>query len=107
MWLTNNSPFSPVFAIVLFALVAVAAAQQYDNGNGQPGCQTDEEMNVRDWRNNWDPVHFWRCETRNVAATRVRCEVEVGFPSGFMTGLGCVDWAVWDWVQPVNPPSRP
>lgn len=92
---------STVIAIVLFALFALVAA----NGNGQPGCQTDEEMNTRDWRNNWDPTRFWRCENRNVNAAVVRCEDIMGFPSGFMSGRGCVDWEDWVWVQPVNPPS--
>lgn len=101
----TKSPFLPVIAIVLFALFAVVAAGGLYHGNGRPGCQTDEEMNTRDWRNTWDPVAFWRCQTRNVDAVRIRCEEEHERPMGFMTGRGCVEWSAWDWVEPVAPPS--
>ena len=76
------------------------------NGNGRPGCQTTEEMTVRDWRNNWDPTAFWRCEVQGQAATHMRCEEVHGTQLGFMSGRGCVPWDQWVWEPTSNPPSN-
>lgn len=78
------------------------------NGNGQPGCRTQEEITTRDWRNNWDPTRFWRCTNLDEAAVAVTCEQETGQVGGFMTSVGgCVSWDDWVWEPTANPPSSP
>lgn len=60
----------------------------------------------RDWRNNWDPTRFWRCDTLNGIARTVRCAEEVGQDWGWLEAAGtCVPWGSWRWTFPSETPS--
>jgi hypothetical protein len=73
---------------------------EYNHGNGRPLC-IQEEMNRR-WRNNWDNTRYWKCETLNMPAIQVICEVNTLF---FEIAQECVDIPIWEWTPPCNPPS--
>uniref|UniRef100_A0A7G3AGB6 Putative conserved secreted protein n=1 Tax=Lutzomyia longipalpis TaxID=7200 RepID=A0A7G3AGB6_LUTLO len=95
---------------LLCALVAFAVAQdENDHTNGQPGCQTQEEVTRRYWRNNWDPTRFWVCDTLNQPAHAVTCEEHTGEVSlaWLDSAQACVSWSQWEWTPPRAPPSRP
>lgn len=92
-------------AIILIALL-VAAVSANIHGNGRPGCQTQEELTVRDWRNLWDPTRFWRCETINVPAVVVRCEDVAGVSHLWSEAVrACVHESQWVWTPNSLPPS--
>ncbi|XP_017845391.1 uncharacterized protein LOC108601926 [Drosophila busckii] len=85
-----------------FVILAASMANAYD-GDGQPGCKTQEELDIGVFRDNWDPSSYWKCETMDEPATKVRCPTE----SGFMDSLkDCVNWEEWQWEKPVAPPSE-
>ncbi|CAD7082263.1 unnamed protein product [Hermetia illucens] len=75
---------------------------EYDHGDGQPGCKTEEELG-RLWRNNWDPTAYWQCEEANQPAKLVRCP-GLAFSQNEQE---CVDWSSWEWTPPCDPPSKP
>ncbi|XP_055703423.1 uncharacterized protein LOC129801949 [Phlebotomus papatasi] len=102
-----------VAALLLCALVVLAVAVDdeslRDHTNGQPGCRTQEELDRRFWRNNFDPTRFWECTTLNQAASAVTCEEHTGQVglAWFDERQECVDWSEWQHTMPVAPPSRP
>lgn len=92
---------SPVLVIVL-ALIALTSAQNFPDGNGQPGCKTQNEVDLRDWRNFWDPTRFWRCDTLGVNAVEVTCYEATGnwgyaFDEKTRT---CILYQDWKWTFP-------
>ncbi|KAH8359118.1 hypothetical protein KR093_004463 [Drosophila rubida] len=86
--------------IVLLAVCCLASA--YD-GDGQPGCKTQEELDIGIFRDNWDSTSFWKCKELNEPATKVRCPDETGFMDSLKN---CVSWDEWQWEKPVAPPSE-
>lgn len=101
-------PFASLAAIVLFAVLAVVAANAVYNGDGRPGCQTAEELAPNAfWRHSWDQSAFWKCETQGVNAVYGRCEeLTEGRFTAFSPQLReCIDQADWVWEAPVAPLS--
>lgn len=98
---------SYLFSVLLILLAVIAVALAFSDGNGQPGCQFDEELLVKDYRNNWDPTRFWRCETLNVNAVAVTCHEVVG-EWGYLfdqTTRTCIPSAQWVWTDFIAPLS--
>lgn len=103
------NPFRPSVAVVLFAVLAVVAANAVYNGDGQPGCQTPEELSPNPlWRNNWDQTAYWRCETLGVNAVAERCDNVWGVARQAFHPIRreCVAQEEWEWAAPVAPPSE-
>ncbi|XP_055906015.1 uncharacterized protein LOC129941418 [Eupeodes corollae] len=73
-------------------------------GNGQPGCKTDSEMTVKNFRNLWDPTLYWVCEQKGYPASSSKCPDMTAWDDA---SKKCVDWDDWGWLDPVEPPSSP
>ncbi|KAH8312825.1 hypothetical protein KR044_013100 [Drosophila immigrans] len=88
------------FGLVLLAVCCLTNAY---NGDGQPGCKTQEELDIGLFRDNWDATSFWKCNELNEPASKVRCPDEMGFMDSLKD---CVVWDDWKWEKPVAPPSE-
>lgn len=86
--------------LVLLAICNLASA--YD-GDGQPGCKSQEELDIAVFRDNWDATSYWKCETLNEPALKVRCPSEMGFMDSLKD---CVNWEDWKWEKPAPPLSE-
>lgn len=105
-----RKPLIPVFYHqVIIALMVIAAVAHATHFDGQPGCKTQKEVDQRNWRNNWDPTCFWRCESLNADSKRVTCSEETGL-EGYLfdsTTNTCVSAENWNWSEARAPPSEP
>ena len=70
--------------------------------NGQPGCQTDEEILKTNWRNNFDSSVYWVCERKNVTAVQATCDQEQLF---YPPKRNCVPFNEWQHLPLEDPPS--
>lgn len=98
-----------LYLLVIIVLMVIAAVAQSKNYDGQPGCKTQEEVDQRDWRNNWDPTRFWRCEKLNEDSKAVTCSQDIGL-EGYLfdsTVNKCVTAESWNWADTRAPPSEP
>ncbi|EDV92619.1 uncharacterized protein LOC6563637 [Drosophila grimshawi] len=89
-------------AICLVLLAATSLANAYE-GDGQPACRSQEELDVAIYRDSWDPTAFWKCESLNEPASKLRCPAEMGFLDSVKE---CVPWEEWSWEKPKAPPSE-
>jgi hypothetical protein len=93
--------FSGIFALIAICIGSIAAQEcEYNHGNGRPACVAADMGRL--WRNNWDPTRYWVCSTENTPAESVSCETGTGF---YEPSQGCIDWNVWQWTFPCDPPS--
>ncbi|XP_068157047.1 uncharacterized protein [Drosophila tropicalis] len=83
-------------------VVACNLVHAYDK-DGQPGCKTQEELDIGVFRDNWDPTSYWKCEVLNEAATRIKCPSEMGYLDSVKE---CVNWESWNWEEPAEPISE-
>ncbi|KAH8313585.1 hypothetical protein KR067_008391 [Drosophila pandora] len=72
-------------------------------GDGQPGCKTQAELEIQVFRNNWDATSYWKCEALNEPATELKCPADTGFVDSLKN---CVSWEEWEWEAPVAPLSE-
>lgn len=71
----------------------------YNHGNGRPGCRTSHEF-TRKWRNNWDPLRYWKCT--EFGAVSYVCPIETMYQD---LKQCCVRWNHWVWTPPFDPPT--
>ncbi|XP_018785622.1 PREDICTED: uncharacterized protein LOC108966924 [Bactrocera latifrons] len=90
--------FYNVPLMLLLVLTAPAAFAML--GNGQPNCTTQEEIDIRIFRNNWDPTSYWICEELNEPAILGRCPEQMAYLDSVKD---CVSWDDWQWEQPADP----
>lgn len=106
-----SSSFLPI-SVALFVFAAVIVLAAADNGDGRPGCKTDEELAPNPkWRHNFDPSAFWLCQELGVAAERVQCEtvMEEGSEKRAFNVVTreCDTWENWTWSETSAPLSSP
>ncbi|XP_053954542.1 uncharacterized protein LOC128860809 [Anastrepha ludens] len=85
--------------LLLVVLLVATATALLISGNGRPSCTTQEEINIRIFRNNWDPTSYWKCEELNAAPVLERCPEQMAYLDGVKN---CVDWAEWHWEEPTD-----
>lgn len=90
-------------SLCVLLVVSCGLARAY-NGNGQPGCKTQAELEIGVFRNDWDPTAYWKCESLNKAGSEVRCPTDTAFMDSLKN---CVSWDEWEWETPVAPLSEP
>ncbi|XP_055851714.1 uncharacterized protein LOC129915988 [Episyrphus balteatus] len=90
--------------IAVAFLMTIGVSMAVILGNGQPGCKTATELVVKNYRNLWDPTSYWVCEEKNVAASSKKCPDMTAWDD---SEKKCVDWELWAWLDPVEPPSNP
>jgi len=88
---------------ICVVLLAACCLTNAYHGDGQPGCKTQEELDIGVYRDNWDPTSYWKCENLNEPASKVRCPDEMGFMDSLKD---CVVWEEWKWEKPIAPPSE-
>lgn len=88
---------------ICLVLLATCTLADVYNGDGQPGCKTQEELDIGVFRDNWDPTAYWKCEILNEPASKLRCPSETGFIESLKD---CVSWEDWKWEKPVPPLSE-
>ncbi|XP_030370600.1 uncharacterized protein LOC115621176 [Scaptodrosophila lebanonensis] len=93
----------PQVVICISFVVALGALTSAYNGDGQPGCRTQEEVDIGIFRDNWDATSYWKCEKLNEPASRWRCPSETGFMDSLKD---CVNWDEWKWEKPAAPLSE-
>jgi len=89
---------------LIFGLFFFYEANASYDGDGRPGCKTEEEMNIKVFRNTWDSTRYWVCENMNEPAVQVTCPPETGF---MQSRKDCVSWEEWQWEEIVPPISEP
>lgn len=65
--------------------------------DGEPPCDTEQQVSTTFFRNYFDPTAYWVCVALNVEAIPQRC------PDGsaFLDSLkSCVQWDDWFWEVP-------
>ncbi|XP_075149028.1 uncharacterized protein LOC142222662 [Haematobia irritans] len=96
-----------VFFIVFFTVLALSEADISDippRYSGQPGCKTQEELQVRIYRHFKKKIAYWECTQLGVPATLRFCPYETGYLDA---AKDCVSWRQWYWTPTVAPPSSP
>ncbi|XP_017119883.1 uncharacterized protein LOC108141166 [Drosophila elegans] len=89
-------------ALTALLVISCELVQAY-NGDGQPGCKTQAELDIAVFRNDWDPTSYWKCESLNKPAIEMKCPSETGFMDSLKN---CVSWEEWEWEKPVAPLSE-
>ncbi|XP_043656184.1 uncharacterized protein LOC122622078 [Drosophila teissieri] len=89
-------------ALTSLLVISWGLALAYD-GDGQPGCKTQAELDIAVFRNNWDATSYWKCETLNKPAIEIKCPSDTGFMDSLKN---CVNWEEWEWEKPVEPISE-
>ncbi|XP_017057161.1 uncharacterized protein LOC108098609 [Drosophila ficusphila] len=87
---------------LIVVLCSLGFAQAYE-GNGEPGCKTQAEIDIAVFRNNWDATSYWKCESLNQPASEMKCPSETGFMDSLKN---CVSWEEWEWEKPLPPISE-
>lgn len=106
-------------AVVGFLLIACSMSIVYASGlgknqqrnqrhfthgnNGQPGCRLHAEF-ARKWRNNNDPLRYWRCHPEQRQAVSFRCPTEFMY---YDPRQCCVHYSRWRWTRPFDPMTFP
>ncbi|XP_030370805.1 uncharacterized protein LOC115621325 [Scaptodrosophila lebanonensis] len=91
--------------IYLFVLCLLAVnAVPLDNPTGQPGCQTEEELSVVNYRHLRNKTLYWICQEQGVPAALGQCPVAHGWLDDVKE---CVHFSLWYWTPTVQPPSQP
>lgn len=86
-------------------MIAVAsAACVHSHDDGRPGCLTIEEVDTRNYRNNWDPTRYFVCDDLGVTARVEKCPNSYGFQT---SANKCVSFEDWVYETPCIPPSAP
>uniref|UniRef100_A0A1L8EHV9 Putative secreted protein n=1 Tax=Haematobia irritans TaxID=7368 RepID=A0A1L8EHV9_HAEIR len=93
-----------LFFIVLFAIFALSPAGIPPQFSGQPGCKTEEELQVGVYRHFKKKVAYWECTQLGVPASLRFCPNDKGF---LESARACVPWVEWYWTPTVAPPSSP
>ncbi|XP_017081740.1 uncharacterized protein LOC108115009 [Drosophila eugracilis] len=91
-----------LLALSVLLIISFGLVNAY-NGDGQPGCKTQDELDIAVFRNNWDSTSYWKCETLNKPAIEIKCPDEMGFMDSLKN---CVSWDEWEWEKPVAPISE-
>uniref|UniRef100_A0A1B0C6Y9 Chitin-binding type-2 domain-containing protein n=1 Tax=Glossina palpalis gambiensis TaxID=67801 RepID=A0A1B0C6Y9_9MUSC len=95
-----------VCIIFLMLLIAVSKGYPYAY-NGQPGCKTDEELQVKYYRFITNKTLYWKCVEMGKPAVVERCPNGQGYLDPVKS---CVDFRHWYWTPLINqakPPSEP
>lgn len=78
------------------------ASRRFTHGhNGRPGCRMQAEFE-RKWRNNNDPLRYWRCHPVSRLAVSFVCPTEFMYQDKRQC---CVHWSRWIWTRPFDPPT--
>uniref|UniRef100_A0A1A9WBK5 Chitin-binding type-2 domain-containing protein n=1 Tax=Glossina brevipalpis TaxID=37001 RepID=A0A1A9WBK5_9MUSC len=91
------------FVVLFFAVLAIAQANFIFTG--QPGCKTDEEMKVVNYRHFKNKTAYWKCVAKGKPGIFQRCPNTHGYLDDVKA---CVPWNQWYWTPIVSvPPSSP
>ncbi|KAH8417777.1 hypothetical protein KR222_005751 [Zaprionus bogoriensis] len=93
-----------LLGLLALALVSCSSAAAFGKPNGQPGCQTEEEIEVALYPHFYIKNQFWICQTLGVPATIAYCPIATAFLND---AKACVAWVDWYWTPTVAPPSQP
>lgn len=88
------------YAILLVCLVAAVSACVPDHGDGKPLCNGVTTHVGQRYRNNWDPLLYWHCESLNHAVS-MKCPTES--PMYYVVKDACVTSGVWRWTPTCKP----
>lgn len=72
--------------------------------NGQPGCQTEEELVVKYYRHFQNKTVYWECVALGQPAVLQSCPLAHGYLD---PEKQCVHFSLWYWTPTVAPPSVP
>lgn len=93
-------------SFVAFVTVSLLITLAYGipKNNGQPGCQTVEEMTVKFYRHFQNKTLYWECVALGQPALLQSCPIAHGFLDPIKQ---CVFFPLWYWTPTVAPPSAP
>lgn len=73
-----------------------------DITNGQPGCQTEEELETLLYPYYDDPQFYWECQRKDSDAVCRYCPVDTFFQADLRQ---CVAADSYEWTPKLQPPS--
>ncbi|XP_055907760.1 uncharacterized protein LOC129942737 [Eupeodes corollae] len=92
------------YVLAIFVLTIGLSSAAHIHDDGQPGCKTPTELEIKYFRNTWDPTKYWVCQELGVEAVSEKCpHVKAWLDSQ----KKCVPWEDWVWEEPEHPPSKP
>ncbi|GAB0094300.1 Peritrophin-15b [Sergentomyia squamirostris] len=91
------------YTLMVFVIMVQSDSDTTDHSDGEPGCRTQVEQEIRFWRHNFDPTRYWCCDGEGLAI-QMLCPRQQAF---MQTVRKCVHWSEWKWMTPIAPPSRP
>lgn len=81
--------------MLLLSFVGVIYTAVVDNG--RPWCDTEDEISISFFRNNFDATAYWVCYELDTPATLQRCPDQTAFLDSVKS---CVSWDEWEWESP-------
>ncbi|ALC45863.1 CG14645, partial [Drosophila busckii] len=90
--------------LALFLALGLCGVLAWDQHTGQPGCQTEQEIQVGNYRHWKRKNAYWKCVTLGTPASLQYCKNGEGYLDDVKS---CVPWDEWYWTPTVQPPSRP
>ncbi|XP_017037691.1 uncharacterized protein [Drosophila kikkawai] len=97
--------FLPLFVVLLLlGCASLGSAAAVGKPTGQPGCQTEEELAVRNYAHFYLKNSYWSCQALGVPATLSSCAVAQAWLDEVKS---CVPWSQWYWLPTALPPSEP
>ena len=93
---------TPLVVLCISLLLTVAFGNPVNNG--EPGCQTEEELIVKYYRHFQNKTVYWECVALGKPAVLQLCPVAHGFLDPVKE---CVHFSLWYWTPTAAPPSAP